>query len=66
MFAEIGHHANISACVVNTLLTALERVLEIATFLKMEERQVLITAMSTALAALDTTGYPVLNDTSTD
>jgi uncharacterized membrane protein len=44
--------------VINALLTSLERVTEIATFLKMEERQELLVALRTTLAAIDTTAYP--------
>ncbi len=65
VFAEIGHYAGGNVRVINTLIAAVEHSLEIAAFLEMEEREVLLTTMRTALAALDTTGYPMLDDRST-
>jgi uncharacterized membrane protein len=65
VFLEIGHYAGGNVRVINTLIAAVEHSLEIVTFLEMDEREALLTTMSTALAALDTTGYPVLNDRST-
>jgi len=58
VFAEIGHYAGGNVRVINALLTSLERVIEIAAFLKMEERQDLLVALRTTLAAVDTTAYP--------
>ncbi|BCL84255.1 DUF2254 domain-containing protein [Ktedonobacteria bacterium brp13] len=58
VFAEIGHYAGGNLRVINTLLTTLDHITEIATFLKMEERQDLLFAQRAALASLDTTAYP--------
>ena len=49
VFLEIGHYAGGNVRVINTLIAAVEHSLEIVTFLEMEEREVLLTTMGTAL-----------------
>ena len=61
VFAEIGHYAGGNMRVIHVLLTSLEHVIEIAAFLKMEERQEMLVALRTTLAAIDTTAYPSWN-----
>lgn len=58
MFAEIGHYVGGNMRVIHALLTSLEHVTEIAAFLKMKEREELLVALQTSLAAIDTTAYP--------
>ena len=58
VYAEIGHYAGGNLRVLNTLLTSLERVKEIAIFLKKEEYQDILVSLRTSLAAIDTTEYP--------
>ena len=58
VFAEIGHYVGGNMRVIHALLTSLEHVTEIAAFLKMKEREELLVALQTSLAAIDTTAYP--------
>ena len=54
VFAEIGHYAGGNVRVINTLLTTLECVTEIASYHKMQERQDLLVAMTSTLASQGT------------
>ena len=51
VFPEIGHYAGGNVRVINTLLTALESVMEIASYHKMQERQDLLAAVTSTLAS---------------
>ena len=62
VFAEIGHYVGGNMRVLHALLTSLDRITEIAAFLKLEERQELLVALKTTLATIDTTAYPLWNN----
>ncbi len=57
VFVEIGHYAGGNARIINTLLTAVARVTEIATALEIQEYQSLLTTMSATLASYLPTVY---------
>lgn len=61
VYAEIGHYAGGNVRVLNTLLNSLERVKEIAIFLKQEEYQDILVSLRTSLATIDTNAYPSLS-----
>ncbi len=65
VFAEIGHYAGGNVRVIDTLVTALARIEEIAADLGMEERQGLLTTMSVTLAAQDSVKESSLSDGAT-